>query len=383
MEFGIPREVRDLEMRVGLTPAGALTLTQAGHVVYAERQAGRGAGFSDEDYREAGAQIVYSAAEVYGRADVVAKLARPTKEEHPLFRPGQMIFSFLHLPVASPDLFQALVSREITAVAYEMIEQDDGARPVLIPASEVAGRAAPLIAGRLLRSVQRVPDQQGLGILLSGVPGVPAATVVIIGGGVLGVNAARAFLGLGAEVTVLDHDVQKLRGIDDRFDGRITTMFANEYNIRRAVKFADVLVGAVLLPGQRAPLVVTREMVRTMRPGSVIIDFSIDEGGCIATSRPSTLRDPVYVQEGIIHYCVPNMTSTISRTASYAITNAALPYLLRVGEHGVLAAIEKDSALARGVNLYQGNISHPQIAAALGKEVTANLFPGGGAGGGA
>ena len=382
MEFGIPREVRDLEMRVGLTPAGALALTQAGHVVYVERQAGHGAGFSDEDYREAGAQIVYSAAEVYGRADIIAKLARPTREEHQLFRPGQTIFSFLHLPVASPDLFQALVSRQITAVAYEMIEQDDGARPVLIPASEVAGRATPLIAGRLLRSVQRVPDQQGLGILLSGVPGVPAATVVIIGGGVLGVNAARAFLGLGAEVTVLDHDVQKLRSIDERFHGRITTMFANEYNIRRAVKFADVLVGAVLLPGQRAPLVVTREMVRTMRPGSVIIDFSIDEGGCIETSRPSTLRDPVYVQEGIIHYCVPNMTSTISRTASYAITNAALPYLLRVGKHGVLAAIENDSALARGVNLYQGNISHPQIAAALGKEVTANLFPGGGAGGG-
>lgn len=379
MEFGIPREIRDLEMRVGLTPAGVLGLMKAGHVVYVERHAGKGAGFTDEDYREAGAQIVYSAAEVYGRADVVAKLARPTKDEHPLFRLGQTIFSFLHLPVASPDLFQALSVREITAVAYEMIEHDDGARPVLIPASEVAGRAAPLIAGRLLRSVQRIPDQQGLGILLSGVPGVPAATIVIIGGGVLGVNAARAFLGLGAEVTVLDHDVQKLRSLDDRFDGRITTMFANEYNIRRAVTFANVLVGAVLLPGQRAPLVVTREMVCSMRPGSVIIDFSIDEGGCIETSRPSTLRDPVYVQEGIIHYCVPNMTSTISRTTSYAITNAALPYLLSVGEHGMLAAVEKDPSLARGINLFQGNVSHPQIAAALGKKVTANLFSGGGA----
>ncbi|MFQ5435797.1 MAG: alanine dehydrogenase [Anaerolineae bacterium] len=376
MEFGIPREVRDLEMRVGLTPAGVLALTKAGHVVYVERQAGQGAGFSDEDYREAGAQIVYSAAEVYGRADIVAKLARPAKDEHQLFRPGQTIFSFLHLPVASPDLFQALSSREITAVAYEMIEQDDGARPVLVPASEVAGRATPLIAGRLLRSVQRIPDQQGLGILLSGVPGVPAATVVIIGGGVLGVNAAHAFLGLGAEVNILDHNVQKLRRIDERFNGRITTMFANEYNIRRAVKFANVLVGAVLLPGQRAPLVVSREMVQSMRPGSVIIDFSIDEGGCIATSRPSTLRDPVYVQDGIIHYCVPNMTSTISRTTSYAITNAALPYLLSVGQHGVISAVHKDTALARGVNLYQGSISHPQIAAALGKEMTVNLFPG-------
>lgn len=377
MEFGIPREVRDLEMRVGLTPAGALALTKAGHTVYVERRAGKGAGFSDEDYRGAGAQIVYSAAEVYGRADVVAKLARPTRDEHQLFRPGQTIFSFLHLPVASPDLYQALADREITAVAYEMIEQDDGTRPVLIPASEVAGRATPLIAGRLLRSVQRIPDQQGLGILLSGVPGVPAATVVIIGGGVLGVNAARIFFGLGAEVNVLDTNVEKLRAIDDRFDGRITTMFANEYNIRRAVKFADVLVGAVLLPGQRAPLVVTREMVQSMRTGSVIIDFSIDEGGCIETSRPSTLRDPVYVQEGIIHYCVPNMTSTISRTTSYAITNAALPFLLEIGEYGVIGAIEKDTALARGVNLYQGNLAHPQIAAALGKEAAVNLFPGG------
>ena len=371
MEFGVPKEVRDLEMRVGLAPSGVLSLAKAGHTVYVESQAGLGAGFSDEDYRHAGAQIVYAAAEVYGRADVVAKLSRPTREEHRLFRPGQVIFSFLHLPVASPDLFLALAEREITAVAYEMIEEDDGQLPVLVSASQVAGRLAPTIAGQLLRSDRGIPGQkQGRGILLSGIPGVPPAAVVIIGGGTLGVNAAGAFVGMGAEVTILDRNLHKLQYVDERFNGRVTTMFANKYNLRRAVTFADVLVGAILTPGQRAPTLVTREMVRAMRPGSVIIDFSIDEGGCVETSRPTTLRDPAYMLEGVVHYCVPNMTSVVARTTSYAITNAALPYLRAIGEHGIIEAVRRESALARGVNLYQGSLTHPGVAAALGREVT-------------
>ncbi len=374
MEFGVPREVRDLEMRVGLAPSGVLSLTKAGHQVYVESKAGSGAGFSDEDYRAAGANIVFTPAEVYGRADVVAKLSRPTQDEHRLFRPGQIIFSFLHLPVASPDLFVALAEREITAVAYEMIEEDNGDMPVLISASQVAGRLAPTIAGQLLRSDRGIPGQkQGRGILLGGIPGVPPAAVVIIGGGTLGSSAAGAFVGMGAEVTVLDRSLKKLQYIDERFNGRVTTMFANKYNLRRAVKFADVLMGAVLIPGQRAPLLITREMVQSMRPGSVIIDFSIDEGGCVETSRPTTLRDPAYMLDGVVHYCVPNMTSVVARTASYAVTNAALPYLRSVGELGVLGAIQREPALARGVNLYQGNLTHPGVAAALGREVTANL----------
>jgi len=379
MEFGVPREIRDLEMRVGLTPPGVLALTQAGHTVYVERDAGLGAGFTDEHYRQAGAQIVYSTAEAYGRADVVAKVARPTAAEHRLFRPGQIICSFLHLRVASPDLLNALTEREITAISYEELEEADGMRPVLLPASEVAGRLAPIIAGNLLRSGQSLPGQQGLGILLSGLPGVPAAAVVILGAGVVASNAARAFTGLGAQVTVLGRDIRRLRQIDDQCGSRVSTMLANEFNIKRAVQFADVLVGAVLDPGRRAPVLVSREMVRSMRPGSIVLDFSIDEGGCIETSRPTTLRDPIYIAEGVIHHCVPNVTSTVARTTSYAITNAALPYLLAIGEDGLLGAAQKRTALLRGVVLYHGKLTHPDIAATLDRQVDVHLSPGGAA----
>jgi alanine dehydrogenase len=333
-----------------------LALVQAGHTVYVEQDAGLGAGFSDEDYRQAGAQVVYTAVEVYGRSDIIAKVTRPTADEHQLFRPGQTIGSFLHLHVASPDLLQALQEREITAVAYELIEEPDGTRPVLLSASEVAGRMAPVIAGQLLRSDQR---QAGLGILLSGLPGVPPAAIVIVGAGTLGQNAARAFIGVGAEVIVLDNDVKKLRQVDQAYNGRITTMFANKYNLRRATQFADVLIGAVSLHGQRTPIVITRNMIQRMRPGSVVMDFAIDEGGCVETSRLTTLRDPVFVNDGVIHFCVPNITAAVARTTSYALTNAVLPYLTAVGEHGLLGAIQKEPALANGINLYQGTLVQP------------------------
>ncbi len=370
--FGVPREVRDLEMRVGLTPAGVLALQQAGHQVYVEAKAGLGAGFSDENYRQAGAEVVYTAAEVYGRSSIIAKFTRPTAAEHRWLQSGQILFSFLHLLVASPDLFQALQEQEITAVAYEMIAEADGRRPVLLPASEVAGRMAPLIAGQLLRSDQQWPEQRGLGILPSGIPGVPPAVVVIVGGGVVGRNAARAFLGLGAEVTVLDKDGRVLQAIDEQFNGRVTTMFANEFNLNRAVRFADVLIGAVATPGQRVPVLITPEMVRQMRPGAVIVDFAIDQGGCVATSRPTTLRDPAYVWENVIHYCVPNVTSAYARTTSYAVTNAILPYLLAVGEMGLATAVAQQPALKSGVNLHRGQVAHPGIATALGQQMTFN-----------
>jgi alanine dehydrogenase len=353
MEFGVPKEIRDLETRVGLTPAGVVALTQAGHTVYVERDAGAGAGFSDEDYARTGAQIVFSAAEAYGRADIVAKVTRPAAKEHALFRAGQTIFSFLHLSVASPDLFEALVDREITAVAYELIENEDGVRPVLQPTSYIAGRLTPIIAGQLLTSVQ---PPVGRGILIGGLPGVPPAAVVIIGGGVLGASAARAFVGLGAQVTVLESDISKLEKLEEMLDGRITTMISNEYNLKRVAKFADVLIGAVMIPGRRSPILVTREMVRRMRPGSVIIDFAIDQGGCVETSRPKTLR-----------------TAVTGRTTSYAITNAALPYLMAVARHGMVGALEREPALVRGLNLYQGNLVHPEVAAALGREVEFNI----------
>lgn len=365
MEFGVPKEVRDLEQRVGLTPAGVTALVAAGHTVYVERGAGAGAGFCDNAYVEAGAQPVYSAAEVYGRSDAVVKITRPTEEEHEHFRQGQVILAFLHLPVSSPDLPNVLIEKEITAIAYEMIEEDDGLRPVLLPMSEIAGRLAPILAGQLLMT-----EHGGRGTLLSGIPGVPPAAVVILGAGVLGINATRAFLGCGAQVTVLDHDIRPLRRVDELFGGRATTMLASDYNIRRTTQYADVLVGAVLQPGQRAPVLVSRQMVREMRPGAVLIDFSIDQGGCVETSRPTTLRAPTYVYEGIIHYCAPNVTAAVARTTSHAITNAALPYLLSLDE--LPRQIGRPTALARGVNLLGGKLANAQVAAALGKTYDSN-----------
>jgi alanine dehydrogenase len=244
-----------------------------------------------------------------------------------------------------------------------MIEADDGALPVLLTSSEVAGRLAPVIAGNLLSSTRG-----GRGILLSGVPGVPAAAVVILGAGVLGWNAARAFVGVGAQVTVLDRNPAKLHRIDEMFAGRVTTMYATAYNVQRVIGFADVLIGAVLVPGQRAPILVTREMIKHMRARAVIMDFSIDQGGCVETSRPTTLRDPTFVAEGVIHYCVPNLLAQVARTASHALVNAALPYLYEIGTHGVDEAIKRDPTLARGVNVWNGNLVNQQIADALGME---------------
>lgn len=364
MEFGIPKEVRDLESRVGLTPAGVSTLVRRGHTVYVEKNAGVAAGFSDEIYRHSGANIVYSAAEVYGRADAVVKVTRPTSAEHKLFRPGQTIIAFLHMAVASPDFLVALSDREITAIAAEMIAEPNGDRPILVPMSEVAGRLAPVIAGQLLMTTSG-----GRGTLLSGLPGVPRGVAAIIGAGVLGTNAARAFLNMGAQVVVLDSAIQRLQHMDEIFNGRVTTMLSSNYNLRRVTEFADVVVGAILTPGHRAPVLITEEMVQRMRPGAVFIDFSIDQGGCSETSRPTTLRDQTYVVGDVVHFCVPNVTAAVARTTSYALTNSLLPYLLGLSEHGILGMLAQQPSLATGIILYQGKLAHPEVAHALGREV--------------
>ncbi|MCL4395631.1 MAG: alanine dehydrogenase [Chloroflexi bacterium] len=366
MNFGVPKEVRDQENRVGLTPAGVHALVEQGHQVYIERGAGMGAGFTDENYRALGAEIVYSADEAYGRADLLAKVTRLTAGEHALLRPGQTVLSFSHLAVASPDLVEALQQRSITAIAYEMIQSDDGTLPVLTTSSEVAGRLAPVIAGEFLASTRG-----GRGILLSGVLGVPPAAVVILGAGALGTSAARAFLGLGAQVTVLDHAAARLQRMEELFAGRVITLFSTAYNLRRVLEFADVLVGAVLMPGQRAPVVITRDMVKRMRARSLIIDFSIDQGGCVETSRPTTHRNPTFVEEGVVHYCVPTILSLVARTASHALLNGALPYLAEIGSLGVDEAIKRDPTLARGVNLWHGQVVNAQLAEALGVPVQA------------
>ncbi len=361
MNYGVPREARELEKRVGVTPAGVHALVGYGHTVYVEQGAGDGAGFTDENYRTVGAEIVYSAEEAWGRADVVAKVSRLAEREYPFLRAGQTLLSFTHLAVASSDLVAALQEHSITAIAYEMIQADDGSLPVLVSSSEVAGRLAPVIAGEFLASTRG-----GRGILLSGVPGVPPAAVVIVGAGTLGMNAARAFLGMGAQVTVLDRVPQRLQRIDEMFSGSVTTLFSTAYNLKRVIEFADVLVGAVLVPGQRAPVLITRDLVKRMRPRSLIIDFSIDQGGCVETSRPTTHRNPTFVEENVVHYCVPTILSLAARTASHALLNAALPYLHEIGLHGVDGAIRQDSALARGVNVWHGKIVNAQLAEALG-----------------
>ncbi|MDY6876822.1 MAG: alanine dehydrogenase [Chloroflexota bacterium] len=359
MNIGIPKERRDLELRVGLTPYGVDLLTRAGHICYVEKEAGLGAGFTDYDYERSGGHIVYSGEEVYGRAGLVVKVMRPTNEELDWLREGQIIVGFLHLAAARRRTIEVLLKKRITAIAYETIEEDDGTLPVLRTMSEVAGRMAPQLAATFLQS-----DHGGRGVLLSGVPGIPPARVAILGAGVLGTNAARTFLGLGADVFVLDRNLERLREVDQQFNGRITTMVSYPFNVARVARFAEVLVGAILVPGARTPVAVTREMVSSMKRGAVILDFSIDQGGCVETSRPTTLRDPVFIEEGVVHFCVPNVPGAVPRTATHAFNNAVWAHLRRVAEVGPEEALGKMPDLARGVATRDGKIVNEPLAAA-------------------
>jgi len=352
MYIGIPKERRPYEFRVGLSPAGVEILSRQGHHCFVEHEAGVGAGFSDLEYEQAGAHIVYSPEEVFGRADLLLKVARPLKEEIEWLRPGTAIAGFLHLSSARQDKVDLLLEKEITALAYEQIQTEEGGRPVLRPFSQIGGAMAAQMAARLLQNTCG-----GKGILLGGVPGVPPAEVVILGGGVVGTHAAQAFRGLRAHVTVLDKDIEALRRIESHFCG-VTTMMATTHNIERVVAYADVLVGAVLVPGERTPVLVTREMVRTMRPRSVIIDVSVDEGGCVETSHPTTHDRPSYIEEGVIHYCVPNMPGVVARTATHAFVNAAMPYITELAKKGVEEAIAACPSLEKAVNTHGGALRH-------------------------
>jgi len=358
MNIGVPRERRTMDYRVGLTPAGIELLTGEGHTCYVEHEAGLGAGFSDYDYERVGARIVYTADEVFGRADLLLKVARVTDEEIDLIPENQILTGFLHLASARRAKITSLLEKNITAIAYETIQRDDDVLPVLKPISQAGGRMIAHVGANLLQN-----DHGGKGILVGGVPGVPPAEVVILGGGTAGMAAARAFLGLGASVCILDKDLDRLQEIDDLFGGRVITMVSHNFNIAKVVRFADILVGAVLVPGERAPILVTREMVRSMRPRSVIIDASIDQGGCVETSRPTTHASPTFVEEGILHYCVPNMSGVIGRTATHAFNNAAWPYIQQIVRLGVDEAIKRDPALARGVATRNGEILNPALKA--------------------
>jgi alanine dehydrogenase len=352
MNIGIPKERRPFEYRAGLRPSGVRLLVEQGHTCYVEHNAGLGAGFSDQDYEQNGARIVYSPHEVFGRADLLLKVTRPLADELEWMRPGTAIAGLLHLASTRREKVDLLLEKQITAIAYEQIRLPDGSLPVLRPMSQIGGTMSAQVAALTLQN-----NAGGKGILLAGLPGVPPAEVVIVGAGVFGTHAARAFLGMGAHVTVLDTDLNALQRIYNLFPS-LTTVVSNPYTLMRACSYADVLVSAVLVPGERAPLIITREMVRSMKPRALIIDASIDQGGCVETSRPTSHDQPTFIAENVVHYCVPNMPGVVGRTATYALTNAAFPYILEIVNKGVEAAITENPALAVAINTHRGKVVH-------------------------
>jgi len=362
MIVGIPKESSQEERRVALTPAGVHSLSKAGQTVIAQSDAGIGCGFSIESYREAGATIAFSAEEVFARADLVVKVMPPTLQECSWMGEGKFLFSVVHLGSANPRIYQLLRSQRVIAVGLELIEDADHYMPILMAMSEIAGTLVPQIAGRFLETTHG-----GRGVMLGGLPGVPASHVVIVGAGTAGSAAARVFAGYGASVTVMDDNLKRLRVVDSNLPRMVNTALATSYNIARYVSSADVVVGAVWIHGQTAPHVITESMVRKMRPGSVIIDLSIDHGGCVETSRPTTLSDPVFKKHGVIHYCVPNIPSSVARTASHALNNVIVPLVEDVGEKGG-ESFRQNLALRQGVYLFSGHCTHEGLAGLLGCE---------------
>lgn len=359
MIVGVPKEIKPNENRVAIIPAGVEALTKKGHQVIIETEAGQGSGFSDDDYRNAGATILMTPAEVFQKADLILKVKEPLPPEYDLFRENQLLFTYLHL-AAESKLTEALIKKNVTAIAYETIQLPDGSLPLLTPMSEVAGRMAVQIGAMLLEK-----HYGGKGLLLGGVPGTHPAKVLILGGGIVGTNAAKIALGFGADVTILDINLDRLRYLDDIFHGRVKTLMSNTYNIREEAKNADLLIGAVLIPGAKAPKLVTEAMVKEMQPGSVIVDVAIDQGGSIETiDRVTTHANPAYEKHGVIHYSVANMPGAVARTSTFALTNTTLPYLLRLANKGFLTAVKEDPSLAKGVNVMKGKITYKSVAEA-------------------
>jgi alanine dehydrogenase len=350
MNICIPKERRPFEFRVGMTPSRVQMLAEQGHTFYVEHDAGLGAGFSDNEYEKAGARIVYSSHEVFGRADLLIKVSRPVFEELEWLRSGSILAGLLHLASARHDKIDIMLQKEITAVAYEKIILPDGTGPIRKPMSKIGGLLAAQIGARLLQN-----NAGGKGILLGGIAGVPPAEVVIIGAGIVGTGAAEAFIRMGAHLTVLDVNMNALEMIFNKFPS-VATMMSFPNNIARACAYADIVVGAILVPGERLPIIVTREMVRSMKPRSVIMDISIDEGGCVETSHPTTHEMSTYIEEGVIHYCVPNIPSVVARTATYAFLNAAYPFIEEIANKGIDRAMESNPAINTGVVLHHGEV---------------------------
>lgn len=365
MRIGCPKEIKPQEGRVGLTPAGVDALVRAGHEVYVQHNAGVESGFGDEEYVSVGAQIIQDAEEIYKKCEMIVKVKEPLAPEYDLLREGQILFTYLHLaPDASQT--QALLRRKVTAIAYETVQLADGSLPLLSPMSEVAGRLSVQIGAQLLESTYG-----GRGVLLGGVTGVEKANVVIVGGGNVGLNAAKAASGFGANVAILDLNIKRLAYLDDIFGGRVQTLLSNPYNIANAVKNADLVVGCVLIPGAKTPKLVTDAMVQTMRPGSVVVDVAIDQGGSIETiDRVTTHSNPYFVKHGVLHYSVANMPGAVPRTSTLALTGATLPYVLKLANMGAEAACKADPALMKGLNTYNGKLTFKAVAEAQGLDYT-------------
>jgi alanine dehydrogenase len=360
MVVGVPKEIKTREYRVGLVPGGAAALVQRGHPVLIEKGAGLGSGISDEAYARAGAQIVDKAAEVWGRADMIIKVKEPIEPEFALMREGQTIYTYFHL-AAAPALAKALLDKKIAAVAYETIQTEDGALPLLKPMSEVAGRMAVQVGAVTLQK-----ENGGKGVLLPGVPGVRRGRVVILGGGVVGTNAAKVASGMGAEVVVLDVSVSRLAYLDDIFGSRITPIHSDPEQVARYVRAADLVIGAVLIPGAKAPRLVSEKLIGEMSEGSVVVDVAVDQGGCIETCRPTTHDHPTYTVHGVVHYCVANMPGAVAHTSTFALTNTTIGYALRLADLGVVEAARADRAIALGLNTYGGHCTYKAVADALG-----------------
>ena len=362
MKIGVPSEIKNHEYRVGLIPASVSEYVRRGHEVFVQQGAGLGSAIPDEDYRKVGATILESAQEVWEAAQMIVKVKEPLKQEYELMQPGQLIYTYFHL-AAVPELAEVLLERKIAAVAYETIQLPNGSLPLLEPMSEVAGRMAIQVGARCLER-----ESGGKGILLGGVPGVRRAEVMILGGGSVGTNAAKMAIGMGAQVTIMDINVARLRYLDDIFGNRVQTLHSNQETITKQAIRSDLVVGAVLIPGAKAPHLLTRDHLRAMEDGSVVVDVAVDQGGCIETCHPTTHEDPTYEVEGVVHYCVANMPGAVARTSTFALNNVTLFYGLALAERGFVDAVRRDDALALGVNTYKGHITYEAVAQGLERD---------------
>ncbi len=364
MIIGVPKEIKDNENRIAITPAGVKAFKEDGHEVLVQTNGGVGSGIDDNQYMAAGAEMVDSPAEIFERADMVMKVKEPLEEEYKYFKEDLILFTYLHL-AAEEKLTHELMEKNVVSIAYETVEDKAGGLPLLTPMSEVAGRLSTQAGARFLEK-----PQGGQGVLLGGIPGVSPAKVVVIGGGIVGLNATKMAVGLGADVTVMEKSPAQMRYIDDIYQGRVKTLMSNEFNIREEIKDADLVIGAVLIPGAKAPHLVTEDMIKEMKDGSVIADVAIDQGGCIETSHATTHSEPVFEKHGVVHYCVANMPGAVARTSTFGLTNVTLPYARKIANKGYKEALKEDRGFALGLNVYQGEVTYKAVADAFELDYT-------------